>query len=131
VPLDTPGKDSFRHRKAGAQEAMLATAAGWALFHETPAGLPDLPTLAARLAPADLVLVEGFRAGAIAKLEVFRPALGKPPLWPDDTAILAIATDGPGDGAVRSFSGPVFSLEDHHEITRWIMALVALHHGKA
>jgi molybdopterin-guanine dinucleotide biosynthesis protein B len=131
VVLDTPGKDSDRHRKAGAQEVLLATGTGWALFHDTAGEPPDPATLASRLAPADLVLVEGFRAGAMTKIEVYRPGTGKPCLWPDDPSIAAVATDDPGHGSVRAFAGPVFSLDGHHEIARWIMALIAVHHGKA
>jgi molybdopterin-guanine dinucleotide biosynthesis protein B len=129
VALDTPGKDSYRHRQAGAQEVLLATGAGWALFHAASDETLDPSALAARLAPADLVLVEGFRAGAMTKIEVFRPVLGKPPLWPDDAAIAALATDDPAHDSVRRFAGSVFPLNDHGEIARWIMALIALRHG--
>jgi molybdopterin-guanine dinucleotide biosynthesis protein B len=94
--LDRPGKDSFRHRAAGAGEVLLAGGARWALLHENRAGEePPLTALLARLAPCDLVLVEGFKREAIDKLEVHRPALGRPPLFPDDPRIVAVAADGP------------------------------------
>lgn len=98
VPLDAPGKDSDRHRRAGAREVMLVTEEGFALVHPFPASSapPPLASLLARLAPADLVLIEGFKREPIPRLEVFRPALGKPPLWPEDPSILAIATDADG-----------------------------------
>jgi len=88
--LDQPGKDSFRHAEAGAQEVILATATGLALFARQTE--PPLADLLARLTPVDLVLIEGFKTATIAKLEVFRPALGKPPLWPGSN-ILAVASD--------------------------------------
>jgi molybdopterin-guanine dinucleotide biosynthesis protein B len=93
VELDKPGKDSYRHRHAGAQETILANAARFALFAEhREAPEPDLGALVARLAPVDLVLVEGFKSYAFPKLEVYRPGLGKPPLWPE-LAVMAVASD--------------------------------------
>lgn len=94
--LDRPGKDSYRHREAGAHEVLVASGTRWALLHELAgAEEPPLPALLARLAPVDLVLVEGFKAGPGVKLEVHRPALGKPPLWPGRTDIVAVASDAP------------------------------------
>jgi molybdopterin-guanine dinucleotide biosynthesis adapter protein len=93
VDPDTPGKDSWRHREAGAEEVMLATAERFALFRAYRGGAePSLDELLARMAPVDLVLVEGFRWADMPKLEVYRPSLGKPPLWPDMT-VLAVASD--------------------------------------
>ncbi len=89
--LDRPGKDSFRHRAAGAEEVMVVAGARWALLRETAAS-PSLEALAARLAPVDLVLVEGYRDYGFAKLEVHRPGLGKPALWPADAGVLAVAS---------------------------------------
>lgn len=99
VDLDQPGKDSFRFRQAGAEAVMLASRDRWALLRETP-GNADLPDLRALLAPiqslpADLVLAEGFKSAALDKLEVHRPAVGKPPLWPDDPRIVAVASPEP------------------------------------
>jgi molybdopterin-guanine dinucleotide biosynthesis protein B len=74
--MDRPGKDSYRHRAAGAHEVLVATAQRWALLHEVDGPEPDLPALLSRLAPVDLVLVEGFKTHAFPKLEVHRPALG-------------------------------------------------------
>ncbi len=93
--LDRPGKDSWRHREAGAREVMVAAPGRWALMHQEPDVEPDLPGLLARMSPVDLVLVEGFRRYAIPKLEVHRPAVGKPPLWPDWPDMLAVASDSP------------------------------------
>ncbi|MEI8296759.1 MAG: molybdopterin-guanine dinucleotide biosynthesis protein B [Pseudomonadota bacterium] len=91
--IDRPGKDSFRHREAGASEVLVATAERWALLHENDGAEPSLTALLARLAPVDLVLVEGYKREACAKLEVHRPAVGKPAQWPDDPSILAVASD--------------------------------------
>jgi len=96
--FDTPGKDSWRHRQAGATEVLLTTDQRWVLMHELR-GQPE-PGLEAQLAhmsPSDVVLIEGFKTAAIPKIEVHRPALGKPLLHPDDPWIQAIATDAPLD----------------------------------
>ncbi len=93
--MDHPGKDSFRHRAAGAHEVLVASSARWALLHEVEGSEPSLTDLLARLAPVDLVLVEGFKAHPYPKLEIHRPSLGKPALWPGDPDIVAVATDAP------------------------------------
>jgi molybdopterin-guanine dinucleotide biosynthesis protein B len=97
VDLDRPGKDTHRHREAGAVEVMLASSARFALLRETPRPL-GLDALALRMAPVDLVLVEGFKTDALPKIEVYRAALGKPRLWPDTPGIVAVATDEFADG---------------------------------
>jgi molybdopterin-guanine dinucleotide biosynthesis protein B len=125
VEMDSPGKDSYRHRKAGAQEVLLAGGERWALFRETPGGTPDLKDLAARLAPVDLVLVEGFRAYDMPRLEVFRAALGKPPLWPGQPGIVAVATDSPETVAGDGYAGAIFSLDDPNGIAHWIIGFMA------
>ena len=87
-------QDSFRHREAGASEVLLAGGSRWVLMHELR-GCPE-PTLAeyvAHFSPCDLVLVEGFKDEAIAKIEVYRLANGTPPLWPDNPQIVAVAAD--------------------------------------
>src|SRR3546814_7799767 len=77
--IDRPGKDSFRHREAGATEVMVASGYRWALMREHRGGPePTLPELLARMAPVDLMIVEGFKWDPHPKLEVHRPALGKP-----------------------------------------------------
>jgi len=94
--IDRPGKDSWRHRQAGASEVMVASARRWALMHELRgAAEPMLDELVARLSPVDLVIVEGYKRHPHPKLEVHRPSLGKPLLYPDDPHIVAIASDEP------------------------------------
>src|SRR5262249_11257426 len=93
--VDQPGKDSYRHRKAGCAEVLVSSANRWALMHELRGDPePDLNALVKHLSPCDLVLVEGFkRDQSIPKLEVFRAALGGELLHPIDTSIIAIASD--------------------------------------
>jgi len=92
--VDQPGKDSWEHRQAGAQEVLVASATRWALMHEhRDAAEPGLAELLARLSPVDLVLVEGFKRETHPKIEVHRAAVGKPLLQPGDPAIRAVASD--------------------------------------
>ena len=106
--IDQPGKDSHTHRVAGATEVLISSANRFALMHELR-GEPEwtLPALLAKLSPVDLVLVEGFKRETHPKLEVFRAAVGKPMLHPDDPNIVAVASDG--EVAARV---PVVSLDD-------------------
>lgn len=94
--MEPPGKDSARFRSAGAQEVMIASPYRYAIVHELrDAPEPSLEAQLARLSPADLVLVEGFKQAAIPRIEVYRPALGKPPLHTEDPSFLAVVTDAP------------------------------------
>ncbi len=90
--VDVSGKDSWRHREAGAQEVLVASSQRWVLMHEER-GDPDLRDLLAHLGPCDLVLVEGFKHGPHRKIEVRRAASGGVLLADQDEAILAVATD--------------------------------------
>ncbi len=119
--LDRPGKDSFRHREAGAHEVLVASSARWALLHEIAGPEPSLPDLLARLAPVDLVLVEGFKAHPYPKLEVYRPSLGKPALWPRDPAVLAVATDE----AAPECGLPQLPLGVPVVVAEWVIGLLA------
>ena len=92
--MDRPGKDSHRHREAGAAEVLVVSGARWALLHEVAGPEPPLPVLLARMARVDLVLVEGFKTHPYPKIEVYRPALGKPPIWPGQPDVAAVASDG-------------------------------------
>ncbi len=117
--IDRPGKDSYRHREAGASEVLIASGTRWVLMNELR-GLPE-PTLeeyVQRFSPCDLVLVEGFKQEAIPKLEVYRPAHGKPPLWPDNPHVIAVACDSPG---ALSLALPVLDLNDADAIVRFIL----------
>ncbi len=118
--LDQPGKDSWRHRRAGAREVIISSQHRWALLHELRGEEPDLPALLARLAPVDLVLVEGFKAGPHEKIEVHRPALARPPLWPGRADIVAVAADAPLPGCDR----PVLPLNDPAAVADWALAFL-------
>ena len=92
--IDQPGKDSWRHREAGASEVMIVSQRRWALMHELrDEPEPDLEALVARFTPVDLLLVEGFKRHPHPKIEVHRPSLGKLPLYRDDPFIVAVASD--------------------------------------
>ncbi|MGY8665805.1 molybdopterin-guanine dinucleotide biosynthesis protein B [Bradyrhizobium sp. UFLA05-109] len=92
--VDVPGKDSWRHREAGAAEVLVSSANRWALMHELRgAAEPRLPELLAKLSAVDLVVVEGFKREPHRKIEVHRAVNGKPLLFPDDPGIVGIATD--------------------------------------
>ena len=94
--IDKPGKDSFVHRQAGAQEVLISSERRWALMRELRGEAePALPELLARLGPVELVLVEGFKREAHPKIEVHRAVVGKPLLYPNDPQIVAIASDRP------------------------------------
>ena len=81
--LDRPGKDSWRLREAGCREVMMVGARRWALLHENDTEPEPTPLeLARRMASIDIVLFEGFRNAPIPMIEVFRPSLGRPMLWP-------------------------------------------------
>jgi molybdopterin-guanine dinucleotide biosynthesis protein B len=103
IEIDRPGKDSYRLREAGCQEVLLLGNERWALMHELRgASEPSLDYLLSRLQRCDLVLVEGFKQGDFPKLEVWRPSLGRPMLWPLWPGIAGIASDAPrpdGDDA--------------------------------
>jgi molybdopterin-guanine dinucleotide biosynthesis protein B len=94
--IDTPGKDSYRHREAGAGEVLISSAKRYAIMHEhRGAAEPTLEELLIRLSPVDLVLVEGFKTSRHAKIEVWRAETGKPMLQTDDPTVIAVASDGP------------------------------------
>jgi molybdopterin-guanine dinucleotide biosynthesis protein B len=94
--VDTPGKDSYRHRHAGCSEVLVTSSRRWVLMHELRgAAEPDLNQQLMHLSPCDLVLVEGFKHDRIPKIEVYRAAVGEPLLHPHDTNIVAVASDAP------------------------------------
>ncbi len=117
--VDQPGKDSWRHRAAGATEVMISSARRWALMHEHR-GAPEatLQELVRHMSPVDLLLVEGFKDQPHAKLEVHRPALGKPLLCRGDPHIVAVASDTP----ITGVAVPVLALDDVAAIARFILA---------
>jgi molybdopterin-guanine dinucleotide biosynthesis adapter protein len=96
LEIDKPGKDSYAHREAGAHEVLVASAKRWALMHELRSeDEPRLADLLARLSEVDLVIVEGFKREAHAKIEVHRAVVGKPLLYPEDRNIVGLVSDMP------------------------------------
>src|SRR5215468_8456258 len=92
--VDVPGKDSWRHRQAGAEEVLVSSDARWALMHELRgAREPHLPELLQKLSRVDLVVIEGYKTEPHRKIEVHRAANGKPFLFPTDSDIVGIAAD--------------------------------------
>ncbi|MGH6798054.1 MAG: molybdopterin-guanine dinucleotide biosynthesis protein B [Roseiarcus sp.] len=92
--LDQPGKDSYAHRAAGAEEVLVASANRVALMRELRgAPEPSLAELLRLLKPVDLALIEGFKRDPLPKIEISRAANGKPPLYPDDRTIVALISD--------------------------------------
>lgn len=121
IEVDKPGKDSWRHRQAGAAEVLLTSPQRWMLVGELDgAPEPGLDEHLARLSPCDLVLVEGFRHGDLAKLEVHRNETGQPWLYPDDPRILAVLGDPPPTAM------PHFSLDDVQGIYEFILQSMEL-----
>jgi molybdopterin-guanine dinucleotide biosynthesis protein B len=121
--LDQPGKDSWRHRQAGAHEVMVASSVRWALMHEVEGEEPGLPELLQRLAPVDLVIVEGFKANPHPKIEVHRPVLGKPPIWPGRPDIVAVACDDAPAGDPPQ----ALPLNDPAAIVDWALVYLQTH----
>jgi molybdopterin-guanine dinucleotide biosynthesis protein B len=120
--VDHPGKDSYRHRHAGCSEVLVASSLRWALMHELRgAPEPTLQELIKRIAPCDLLLIEGFKREPISKLEVYRTTLGEPLLFPEDPNIAAIASDQRVDTEL-----PQFRLDDVAAIATFIRDRVGL-----
>ena len=106
--IDVPGKDSWIHRQSGAEEVLVSSANRWALMHELRgAAEPPLAELLRKMSPVDLVVIEGFKSDPHRKIEVYRKANGKPPLFPENPAIVGIATD-----AAIETTLPVAHLDD-------------------
>lgn len=122
IDVDRPGKDSYRHREAGATEVMLVCDTRWAIMHELRGRPePSFEEQIARLSPCDLVLVEGFKYTPIPKLEVHRPANGKPFIWPDNPDVIAVASD-----VALDIPRPVLNLDDRDAIAAFILEHVGL-----
>ena len=120
--VDHPGKDSYRHRQAGAQQVLLASGTRWALMSELRgAAEPPLADLLRLLSPVDLVLVEGYKRDAHHKVEAFRAVTGNPLIAPDDPTVRAVASD-----TALTLDRPVFDLYDTATIADFILSEVGL-----
>ncbi|MBZ8118534.1 molybdopterin-guanine dinucleotide biosynthesis protein B [Roseovarius sp. LXJ103] len=120
--VDHPGKDSFRHRMAGASEVLLASRKRIALMQEMRgAREPSLAELLARLTPVDLVLIEGYKRDTHPKVEAWRAETGNPLIAPGDPHIRAVASD-----TALDLDRPVFDLNDTKAIADFILSEVGL-----
>jgi len=125
--VDTPGKDSWEHRHAGASEVLVASGRRWALMRELRGEAePPLADLLARLAPVDLVLVEGYKRAPHPKLVVHRAGAGGPPLWPGDPTALAVACDRRTADAVQAAGLVALDLDDPAAIADFIVERLEL-----
>ena len=115
--IDQPGKDSHKHREAGAQEVLVGSRSRWALIHELRGSSePSLGELLEKISPVDLVLVEGFKFENHPKIEVYRSGHGGAPLYPNDPRVIAVVSDLP----LLKVDRPVFHLDDIHSISRFV-----------
>lgn len=122
IDLDQPGKDSWRHREAGAREVVLATSRRWILMHELrDEAEPPLAELLAKLEPVDLVIVEGFKGTSLPKIEVHRGIRGTGLIAAADRDVVAVASDV----ALPDIDVPVIDLDDIPAI-----AAAALQHAR-
>lgn len=120
--VDHPGRDSFRHRSAGAQQVMLSSRNRWALMSELRGeDEPPLSALLEKLDPVDLILIEGYKRDSHPKVEAFREAAGNPLIAPGDPSIRAVASDSAMD-----LDRPVFDLDDTAAIADFILGEVGL-----
>ena len=116
--IDTPGKDSYRHREAGAQEVLISSSSRWALMHENRDGKEaSLDELLQKMAPVDILLIEGFKSEDFPKIEVWRAESGTTPRMTSDQSIVAIATP---DLALKA-PVPVLDLNDENAIADFIV----------
>ena len=127
VDIISGGNHSFQHREAGAHEVLIASAARWALMHESNGPEPSLDQLVGRLSPVDLVLVEGFKASAHPKIEVYREGVARDgrsraPFWPGRQDVVAVASDSTLEGCTV----PVLNLDRPDEIVAWSLRFLEL-----
>jgi len=115
--VDHPGKDSYRHRQAGSMEVLVTSSRRWVLMHELRgAPEPSFEEQVKHLSPCDLLIVEGFKHAAIPKLEVWRAGPGEPLLHPNDSHIVAVASDTKVDTKL-----PLLDLNDSPAIAEFIV----------
>ena len=121
--VDSPGKDSWRHRQAGAHQVMLASSARWALMTELRgAEEPALASLLARLDPVDLVLVEGYKRDGHPKVEAWRAETGQPLIAREDDTVRAVASNDAPAGLAQ----PVIGLDNIPAIADFVLSDLGL-----
>ena len=124
--VDQPGKDSYRHRHAGCGEVLISSSRRWALINELRgAPEPSLQEQLKKFSPCDLVIVEGYKAEPVPKIEVHRRAGHTPLLHPEDANVVAVATDEPLDTAL-----PQLDVNDPEAVARFIVQYLGLHRAR-
>ena len=119
VDIDIPGKDSYRHRQAGAEEVMVASSGRWSLVHELrDEPEPDMDFLIAQMKPVDLLLIEGFKRNSHPKMEVFRPSYGEPLIAAHDPTVVGVACDE----KIVGLGVPLIDLNDVGAVADFIIA---------
>ena len=120
--IDHPGRDSYRHRDAGARQVLLASRNRWALMHELrDEDEPSLGDLLKQLSPVDLVLIEGYKRDRHPKIEAHRKETGQPLIAPEDETIVAVASD-----TSVTIDRPVLDLNDTASIANFIAQYLEL-----
>jgi molybdopterin-guanine dinucleotide biosynthesis protein B len=120
--VDQAGKDSYRHRHAGASEVLVTSSRRWALMHELRgAREPTFEEQLKHLSPCDLVIVEGFKFAPIPKMEIWRAETGEGLLHPNDPHIVAVATDAQVDTKL-----PLLDLNDPAAIAAFVLSHLKL-----
>lgn len=120
--IDHPGRDSYRHRDAGARQVLLASRNRWALMHELrDEDEPSLGDLLKQLSPVDLVLIEGYKRDRHPKIEAHRKETGQPLIAPEDETIVAVASD-----TSVTIDRPVLDLNDSASIANFIAQYLEL-----
>ena len=120
--VDTEGTDSYSHRAAGAHEVALVSDKRWALMHEnhSKAEMPSLDNMVSKMAPCDLILVEGYKNSKLQKIETIRiDTISETPLWQTHDGVVAIASDAPIEGCEK----PRFELDDVPAIADYIIQI--------
>jgi molybdopterin-guanine dinucleotide biosynthesis adapter protein len=121
--VDQPGKDSYRHREAGATEVLVASDKRWALMHEHRGEEePTAAQLVAHMSPVDLLIVEGFKRESHDKLEIHRRETGKPLLYPQDSRIVAVLSDE----LLAACPLPVIDIDDIAAVADFVVAHCSL-----
>ena len=124
--VDQPGKDSYRHRHAGATEVLVSSSARWVVMHELRgAAEPTLPEQLKHLSPCDLVIIEGYKSAEIPKIEVHRRDSNAPLLHPDDPHVVAVVTDEELDTPL-----PQIGLDDAAAVARFMVKFLGLHRAR-
>jgi len=120
--VDQPGKDSYRHRHAGASEVLVTSSRRWVLMHELRAERePTFEDQVKHLSPCDLLIVEGFKFARIPKIEVWRAVTGEPLLHPKDPDIVAVASDAKVETKL-----PLLDLNDPGAVSAFVVSHLGL-----